>query len=87
MDNKTIISKVLPKEKAEEKYTYEISSGNIGFYSSYQDDQKSYSVNVGNIKPNQKITLNTIFIQMIGTQDMSYEYNIMEKYPTFHYKS
>ncbi len=23
---------------------------------------------------------------MIGTQDMSYEFNIMEKYPTFHYK-
>ena len=23
---------------------------------------------------------------MIGTQDMSYEFNIMEKYPTFYYK-
>ena len=86
IDDKLVISKVMPKEKAEEKYNDSIASGNIGFYSSYQDDQKSYSVNVGNIKPNQKITLNTVFIQMIGTQDMSYEYNIMEKYPTFHYK-
>ena len=86
IDDKLMISKVMPKEKAEEKYNDSIASGNIGFYSSYQDDQKSYSVNVGNIKPNQKIILNTVFIQMIGTQDMSYEYDIMEKYPTFHYK-
>ena len=86
IDDKLMISKVMPKEKAEEKYNDSIASGNIGFYSSYQDDQKSYSINVGNIKPNQKIILNTVFIQMIGTQDMSYEYDIMEKYPTFHYK-
>ena len=86
IDDKIVISKVMPKEKAEEKYNDSIASGNIGFYSSYQDDQNSYSVNIGNIKPNQKIKLNTIFIQMIGTQDMSYEFNIMEKYPVFHYK-
>ena len=86
IDDKMVISKVMPKEKAEEKYNDSIASGNIGFHSSYQEDQKSYSVNIGNIKPNQKIILKTIFIQMIGTQDMSYEYNIMEKYPTFHFK-
>ena len=86
IDDKIVISKVMPKEKAEEKYNDSIASGNIGFYSSYQDNQNSYSVNIGNIKPNQKIKLNTIFIQMIGTQDMSYEFNIMEKYPVFHYK-
>ena len=86
IDDKMVISKVMPKEKAEEKYNDSIASGNIGFHSSYQDDQKSYSVNIGNIKPNQKILLKTVFIQMIGTQDMSYEFNIMEKYPTFHYK-
>ena len=86
MVDKTVISKVMPKEKAEEKYYDSIVSGNIGIYSSYQDNQNSYSVNIGNIKPNQKIKLNTVFIQMIGTQDMSYEFNIMEKYPSFHYK-
>ena len=86
IDDKTVISKVMPKEKAEEKYNDSIASGNVGIYSSYQDNQNSYSVNIGNIKPNQKIKLNTVFIQMIGTQDMSYEFNIMEKYPSFHYK-
>ena len=86
IDDKTVISKVMAKEKAEEKYNDSIASGNVGIYSSYQDNQNSYSVNIGNIKPNQKIKLVTVFIQMIGTQDMSYEFNIMEKYPSFHYK-
>ena len=86
IDDKTVISKVMPKEKAEEKYNDSIASGNVGIDSSYQDNQNSYSVNIGNIKPNQKIKLVTVFIQMIGTQDMSYEFNIMEKYPSFHYK-
>ena len=86
LDDKIVISKVMPKEKAEEKYNDTIASGNVGFYSSYHDNDNSYSVNIGNLKPNQQIKLNSIFIQMIGTQDMSYEFNIMEKYPTFYYK-
>ena len=86
IDDKMVISKVMPKEKAEEKYNDSIASGNIGFYSSYQDNQNSFSLNIGNIKPNQKIKLSSIFIQMVGAQDMSYEFNIMEKYPTFLYK-
>ena len=86
IDDKMVISKVMPKEKAEEKYNDSIASGNFGFYSSYQDNQNSFSVNIGNIKPNQKIKLSSIFIQIVGAQDMSYEFNIMEKYPTFLYK-
>ena len=86
IDNKTVLSKVMPKEKAEEKYNDSIASGNVGFISNYNYKQSSYSVNIGNLKPKQQIKLNTIFIQMIGTNDLSYEFNIMEKYPTFHYK-
>ena len=86
IDDKIVLSKVMAKEKAEEKYNDSVASGNVGFYSRYSEDQNSYSVNIGNLKPNQQIKLNTIFIQMIGTQDMSFEFNIMEKYPTFHYK-
>ena len=86
LDDKIIISKVMPKEKAKEKYTDSISSGNIGFISEYKRDKKFYTVNIGNLKPKQqKIKLNTFFIQMIGAQDMSYEFNIMEKYPSFYY--
>ena len=73
-------------KKAEEKYNDSIASGNVGFISNYNDNQSSYSINIGNLKPKQQIKLNTNFIQMIGTNDLSYEFNIMEKYPTFHYK-
>ena len=76
----------MPKDKAEEKNNDSIASGNTGFVSNYQENQKFYSVNIGNIETNQKIVLNAVFIQMIGTQDMSYEFNMMEKYQTFLYK-
>ena len=86
MDDQIILSKVMPKEKAEEKYNDAIASGNVGVISSYQEKQNVYSVNIGNLKPKKQIKLHSVFIQMIGTQDMSYEFSIMEKYPSFHYK-
>ena len=83
---KTVVSKIMAKEKAEEKYNDTLVSGNTGFISSFNDQMTNYSVNVGNIKPKQKIKLNSFFIQTIEAQDMSYEFDIMEKYPSFHYK-
>ena len=84
--DKIVISKVMAKEKAVEKYNDAIASGNTGFISTYNEEMTNYSVNIGNVYPKQKIKLNAVFIQMIGSQDMSYEFNIMEKYPSFHYK-
>ena len=86
IEDKVIISKVMPKGTAEEKYEETIKEGNIGFLSRYDGSQNNYIVNIGNIEPKQKVILNSYFIQMIGSQDMSYEFVIMEKYPTFHYK-
>ena len=51
MDDQIIVSKVMPKEKAEEKYNDAIASGNVGVISSYQEKQNVYSVNIGNLKP------------------------------------
>ena len=84
IDDKIIISKVMSKEKAEEKYNDAIASGNVGFISSYKDNYKSYSVNIGNIEPKKEVKLTTIFIEMLGIKDLSYEFNIMEKYPGFY---
>ena len=81
-----VLSKVMAKEKAEEKYNDAIASGNVGFISKYEESDKTYSVNIGNLKPKQQVKLDSVFIQMIGTQDMSYEFSIMEKYPSFYYK-
>ena len=87
LGEKIIISKVLPKEKAKEKYTDAISSGNEGFFSEYENNNNFYTVNIGNIKPKEKIQLNTYFIQMLGSQDMSYKFIIMQHYPLFNYKN
>ena len=86
MGNQTVISKIFEKEKAIEKYNDSIASGNVGFLTTYENNEHYYVVNIGNLLPKQQIKLNTFFIQMIGTRDISYEFNIMEKYPTFHYK-
>ena len=83
---KVVTSKIMKKEIAEEKYDESISSGNTGFLGEYDNEMKSYSINLGNINPKEKVTLKAFFIQNICTQDMSYEFIIMEKYPTFHYK-
>ena len=86
IDNQIVLSKVMPKEKAEEKYSDTIASGNTGFISKYEEESKTYSVNIGNLKPKQKVKLDSIFMQMIGAQDLSYEFSIMDKYPSFYYK-
>ena len=69
IDDKTIISKVLAKEKAEEKYNDSVSSGNVGFISRYEENYKTYSVNIGNLQPKKKIKLTSVFIEMIDTTD------------------
>ena len=86
IDNQIVLSKVMPKEKAEEKYSDTIASGNVGFISKYEEDNKYYSVNIGNLKPKKQIKLDSIFMQMIGAQDLSYEFSIMDNYPSFYYK-
>ena len=86
LDDKEIISKVMPKEKAAEKYTDSIALGNIGFLSKYEENNKSYSVNIGNLGPKKQIKLKSIFIQIIDSKDLSYEFNFIDNYPAFHYE-
>ena len=83
--NKTIISKVLPKEKAQEKYTDAISSGNTGILSTMDETGKSYTINVGNVLPKERVVLKSVFNQMITSQDMSYEFVFLDHYPCFIY--
>ena len=81
MKEKKIVSKIMPKEKAEEKYSDAIAKGNTGIKGQYSEDMKCYCVNIGNINPKEKITLKTIYNQPITTYDMNFEYNIMNNYP------
>ena len=84
--NKVIVSKVLPKEKAKEKYNDSVSSGNLGFLGDYNNDGLNYNVLIGNILPQEKIILETSFLQLLTSNDMSYEFSIMNHYPSFKYK-
>ena len=86
MDEKTIVSKVMAKEKAEEKYSDSIASGNMGIISNYEENNKTYSVNIGNLAPKKQVKLQSNFIQMIDSKDLSYEFNMIENYPLFHYE-
>ena len=86
LNDKEIISKVMPKEKAAEKYNDSIALGNIGFLSKYEDDNKSYSVNIGNLGPKKQIKLKSIFIQMIDFKDLSYTFNFIDNFPSFYYE-
>ena len=83
INNKIVISRVLEKEKAKEKYNDTISDGNVGILSSYDDKTYSYNVTIGNIKPKEKVVLITYYLQMITSEDMSFQYEIMQHYPNF----
>ena len=83
--DKTIISKVLPKEKAEEKYTDSIASGNTGILSTMDESGKNYTIRVGKVLPQERVILKSVFNQMITSQDMSYEFVFLEHYPCFIY--
>ena len=79
MNNKKVISKVIDREKAEEKYNDAIASGNTGLLSSKED--KYIKVNIGNINAKGYIKLTTEFIQFLKSEDMSYCYTTMKNFP------
>jgi len=79
MNDKKVISKVIDKGKAEEKYNDAIASGNTGVLSSQED--KYIKVNIGNISAKSYIKLTTEFIQFLKSEDMSFCYTTMKNYP------
>ena len=79
LNGKKIESRIIEKEKAKEKYSDAIASGNTGIIST--KEKKFIKVNIGNINPRDKVKLTTEFIQFITSEDMSYCYETMSKYP------
>ena len=87
MDNKVVISKVLEKEKAMNKYTDSVSSGNFAFVSNYdENDTNYYSICLGNIPKSKELTLKSYYIQNITFNDLSYSFSLMENFPYFIYE-
>jgi len=83
--DRKVTSKIMKKEIAQEKYEETISQGNVGFISEYSQESDEYKIKIGNVQSGEFVQLQAFFYQRITSQDMSYEFNIMEKYPTFPY--
>ena len=84
IDGKKAISKILEKEKGEEKYSDSIAGSKTGIFLKYlEKDPYSYSINIGNINPNSIVELNSEFIQFLSSNDMSFCYSTMLNYPNF----
>lgn len=83
MNNKTVISKVIEKEKAKEKFNDAIASGNVGAMASQDDKDQNIKVNIGNIPKNSIVKLTSEFIQFLKIKDMSYCYTVMKNFPKF----
>ena len=79
INGKKVISKVIEKEKAKEKYNDALASGNTGAISYQKDDY--IVVNIGNIAPKSSVKLTTEFIQFLKSEDMSYCYSTIKKFP------
>ena len=81
INGKIMISKIYEKQKAQEKYSDAIASGNNVIIAEYQNNE--YKINIGIIKPNCTIELQTQFLQFILSKDMSYCFNTMINFPYF----
>ena len=79
INGKIVTSKVIEKEKGKEKYNDAIASGKTGAITSQEGNY--IEVNIGNIEPKSTVKLNTEYIQFLKSEDMSYCYSTMKKYP------
>ena len=80
-NNQKIISKILEKEKAKEKYSDTISTGNKGFLSYNLDDETKISI--GNVSPNEEIEMKTFYFGHITVKDLSLQAKFPVIFPSF----
>ena len=83
-DSKTIKSKIMKKEKTEEKYTDIISSGNAAIF--VKDELDKYIINMGNIPPKENIIFISEFIQFTEN-DKSFQFELSRNLPIFRNES
>ena len=79
--DKKVVSKLLEKEKAKEKYNDTISTGNTGFVSYTLEDESK--ICIGNVPSGEEIELKTIYFGHITTKDLSYQAKFPVIFPKF----
>ena len=76
-----IKSKIIETEKAEEKYTDAIAKGDTGVATSYNLEEKLYSVKIGNLPAKETLELRCFFLQSVSIKNGFYCLNILKDYP------
>ena len=67
---KICISKIIAKEKAEEKYNDAIAKGNTGIITKYNEKSNSYTISIGNLLQNKTLEIKSYFIQFLTSNDI-----------------
>ena len=79
--DKIIKSKVIESNKAEEKYNDAIAKGNTGISSTYNLEQKTCCIKIGNIPPKEELNLKCYFIQFLTIKDSFYSLYLIKDLP------
>ena len=80
-------SKLIAREKAQEKYSDAIAEGNTGIYSEYNKQYDKYIIHLGNIEPNTKVHFKSHFLQSLISNDLNYLFRLMDNFPFPSYNS
>ena len=80
-NNKKIVSRLLEKEKAKEKYSDTITTGDSSFISYNQETETE--ICLGNVAPGDEIELKTYFFGHIKNKDLSYQARFPIIFPEF----
>ena len=76
-----IKSKIIETEKAEEKYVDAIAKGDTGIATSYNLEDKLYSVKIGNLPAKETLELRCFFLQFVSIKNGFYCLNILKDFP------
>ena len=79
--DKKVKSKVITKEKAEQKYSDAIAEGNTAIYCEFNQNQNKYVIHLGNIEPKTKVIFKSHFHQKIISNDLNYIFKLMNHFP------
>ena len=79
--DKKVKSKVITKEKAEEKYTDAIAEGNTAIYCEFKKEENKYVIHLGNIEAKAKVNFKSHFHQRILSNDLNYIFKLMNHFP------
>ncbi len=77
MDGKTIEGKILPKEKADEKYTDAIAAGNTVAKAEYDEKQPDLlKMRIGNMLAGKTVVVVTRYVKLLEVEDNSWCFRI-----------